>query len=137
MKTILVVDDEPQLRQLYRDIFEDREWRVLEADGADAALDILKSAPVDLAILDIRMPGVHGLDLLRQLHATRPRLPVILCTALGGLFSDYAVWEAGQQVAGLFTKPVDVDRLLSRVAEVLEGAPEEAPDAPVTAARKE
>ena len=119
MKTILVVDDELRLRQLYRDLFEEEGYEVLDADGADAALHLLKGWPVDMAILDIRMPGTHGLELLCKVHKTRPRLPVILCSALDGLFDSYPIWEAQEQVAGLFKKPVDLSDLLNCVRRAL------------------
>ena len=122
MKTILIVDDEPLIRLLFRDAFEDAGYRVLEAEEGGAALEVLARDEVALAILDVRMPGIHGLELLHKVHAQYPQLPVILCTGLKRLFDDFAVWDAGGQVVGLFEKPVDVRVLVGRVGDVL-GAP--------------
>ena len=119
MKTILVVDDELCVRQLYRDLFQDEGYEVVEADGADAASASLGSRPIDLVILDIRMPGVHGLDLLAAIHRTHPGLPVILCSGLDSLFDSYPVWEAQDQVAGLFKKPANLAALLDCVRNAL------------------
>jgi len=115
VKTILVVDDEPAARQLYRDAFEDEGYCVLEAEGAGTALTLLRTATVDLVVLDIHMPGTHGLELLARIHKAWPRLPVILCSALPKLFDDYAVWDAMPQIAGLFGKPVELRALLDAV----------------------
>jgi len=119
MKTILAVDDELRVRQLYRDLFEDEGYEVVDADGADAALASLKSRPIDLAILDFRMPGTHGLELLTTIHRTHPDLPVILCSGLDGLFDSYPVWEAQGQIVGLFRKPASLPALLDCVQNAL------------------
>jgi len=120
MKTILVVDDEPRLRELYRDALEDEGYRVVEAESGAAAIEALKTCPADLAILDLRMPGIHGLELLTRLHMSHPALPVILCSGIGALFDDYAVWEARDQVVGKFTKPVSLADLVQSIRETLE-----------------
>jgi len=114
------------MRQLYRDTFEEEGYRVVEAEGAGAALSLLREHAIDLAIVDIRMPGTHGLELLSSLRATYPWLPVILCSAFGRLFDEYAVWEAREQVVGLFNKPVDVNALLGCLDRVL-GIPSRSP----------
>ena len=120
MRTVLVVDDEPQLRQLYRDTLEAEGYRVVEAEGAATALERLGAPGADLAILDIRMPGIHGLELLSRIHTIRPDLPVIICSALPGLFDDYALWEARQQVVATLAKPVDIDVLIRCVGRAVE-----------------
>jgi len=119
VKTILVVDDELLVRQLYRDLLVDEGHNVLDADGADAALDLMVAHPVDLVIMDIRMPRTHGLELLTQVHKTRPRLPVIVCSALDSLFDSYPIWEAREQVAGILKKPVNLSALLGCVQRAL------------------
>ncbi len=119
MKTILVVDDERVLRQLYRDAFEDEGYSVLEAPEAETALCLLRAAPVDLAVLDIRMPGMNGLELLAHIHRAWPKLPVILSSGLAKLFDEYAVWEATSQIAGLFSKPLEMQALLACVRRAL------------------
>jgi len=96
---------------------------MLEAGSAQAAIELLEAESIDLAILDIRMPGTHGLELLSRVHATHPRLPIILCTAFAGFFNEYAVWDARSQIAGMFEKPVDMQALARRVAEALGDAP--------------
>ena len=122
MKTILVVDDEPRLRLLYRDVLEDEGYAIVEAGNADDALEVLQHQAVDLAVLDIRMSGTHGLELLAQLHASYPLIPIIMCSGVDALFDDYAIWEAGDQVVGLFRKPANMADFVACVNRVL-GAP--------------
>lgn len=122
LKTILVVDDEPHLRLLFRETLEDEGYVVVEADGANAAFTALERQPIDLAILDIRMRGTHGLELLSGLHAAYPQLPVIMCSGVDSLFDDYSVWDAGEQVVGLFSKPVKLAELIECVNRALGAA---------------
>jgi DNA-binding response OmpR family regulator len=119
VRTVLIVDDERWVRQLYRDAFEDAGYRVLEAEDGDVALQVLRTTRPDLAILDIHMPHTHGLELLTNIHRAWPKLPIILCSALPKLFDEYAVWDAGTQVVGLFPKPVELSALLGCVARAL------------------
>ena len=119
MRTVLIVDDDPRICELYRDIIEEGGYQALEAEGANTALLVLKTHEVDLMILDVRMPGIHGLQLLDMLRTLHPRLPVIICSAVTDLLNDYGVWDAGGQVVGLFEKPVATDTFLGRVDEVL------------------
>ena len=119
MKTILVVDDEPHLRLLYRDILSDEGYAVVEAGDAETAVELLATQGADLAILDIRMPGTHGLELLARLHADHPQLPIIMSSGLKSLFDDYAIWEARDQIVGLLEKPVGADALVQCVQRAL------------------
>ena len=80
MPKLLVVDDERGSRESLRLIFS-REYDVLLAANADEALALLSREPVDLVLLDVMMPGLSGLDLLRQIHASYPGLPAIMISA--------------------------------------------------------
>jgi len=121
MRTVLVVDDDPRIRALYRDILDESGYRTLQAEGANTALSLLRTHDVDLVILDVRMPGIHGLQLLDMMRAKYPRMPVIICSALGDLLNKHGVWDEGGQVVGLFEKPVEPGLLVDRVDEVLGG----------------
>ncbi|HPD17459.1 MAG TPA: response regulator [Planctomycetota bacterium] len=130
MRTVLVVDDEPCVRQLYRDAFEEEGYRVLEAADGQSALDLLAAHGADVAVLDIQMPHVHGIEMVARLHSLRPHLPVIVCSALPKLFNEYAFWNARDQVAALLAKPVEVRALLECAERALRAkAPGPAPAA--------
>ena len=121
MKHILVVDDEENILTLFEDELTDAGYRVTTASTGQQALDCLEEETPDLVILDIRMPDMHGLEVLTRIRETHKDLPVILCTAVHGLKDDYTVWDA--RVAAYLTKPIDLDDLVYKVQEVLEKNP--------------
>ena len=79
--TILVVDDDPGLRESFRLILED-EFEVLDVPDGQQALDIVRSCQVDLVLLDIRLPGMDGLEVLERIKGIDEQLDVILITAV-------------------------------------------------------
>jgi len=126
--SILVVDDEPDVPDLFRQRFR-REARagtyVLHfAASGEEALDQLSDGvePELIVILsDINMPGMDGLELLRQVKQQRPELPVMMVTAYG---DDERRRRAAEYGAMEFvTKPVDFDRLKERLRQLPEAGP--------------
>jgi CheY-like chemotaxis protein len=98
MKKILVVDDEEALRDLYRMELEDAGYQVkVAASGEEALKDIAIFSP-DLVVLDIRMPGMSGLEVLGKIRQTWKILPVILCSAYGEYKQDFACWASDAYV---------------------------------------
>lgn len=119
---ILVVDDEPDVGELYRQRFR-RELRRGEVtlyfalSGAEA-LDRLETADPEVRIVlsDINMPGMSGLELLSRLRKMRPELPVMMVTAYGGPDNRKDALERG--AIDLLGKPVDFAALKQRVQDV-------------------
>lgn len=118
---ILVVDDESDVEMLFRQQFR-RELRqkrysmdfVLSAQEALAFMNREPDAQDLILILsDINMPGMSGLELLPQIKAARPALPVIMITAYGDVDTRQRALEAGAQ--GLLTKPIDFDALKGEI----------------------
>jgi len=118
MKHILVVDDEEHILTLFEDELTDAGYRVTTADTGRAALQCIEQEVPDLVVLDIRMPDMHGLEVLEKVRHAHKDLPVIMCTAVHGLKDDYTVWDA--RVSAYLTKPIDLDDLVYKVQEVLE-----------------
>lgn len=111
MKEILVVDDEPVIRDVLSALFETEGYRVHTAADGLAALEVLAETPPDLVIADIIMPRLDGWGLLASLRAQYPDIPVILLSAtFRGQPPNGAVFVA---------KPFDVDHLLATVAREL------------------
>ncbi|WP_022661307.1 sigma-54-dependent transcriptional regulator [Paucidesulfovibrio longus] len=108
-RTVLVVDDEPGHRQMVRAVLEVTGWRVLEADSGEAALDVLSRETPHTALVDMRMPGMDGLTLLREIHARMPGLPVVLLTAFGSVGSAVEAMKKGAY--DYLTKPADNEEL--------------------------
>ena len=80
-RVVLVVDDEHGIRLLLRRYLEREGYRVVEAADGAAALAVLATQPIDLAVVDVMMPKVDGFELVRQVRA-RSDLPVILLLSL-------------------------------------------------------
>ncbi|WP_022663871.1 response regulator [Desulfospira joergensenii] len=80
VKTVLLVDDEINIRQSFADYFEDNLWETLQAENGEQALEILKTASPQGAIVDIRMGGMDGNAFIREAYEKNPDLNFIICT---------------------------------------------------------
>src|SRR5437763_5130932 len=109
---ILVVDDEPGLRESFRLILDD-DYEVVDVPDGPAALDVLRSAQVDLVLLDIRLPGMDGIEVLERIKALDESVEVILVTAVKTVRTGVAAMKLGGFV--YITTPCEEDELLSLV----------------------
>src|ERR671924_492610 len=114
---ILVVDDEPGLRESFRLILDD-EYEVIDVPDGPAALDVMRSAQVDLVLLDIRLPGMDGIEVLERIKAIDETLEVVLVTAVRTVRTAVAAMKLG--AFDYLTKPFEEDELLSLVRRALE-----------------
>ncbi|MEJ2067140.1 MAG: response regulator [Deltaproteobacteria bacterium] len=94
MKRILVVDDEEGIRQLYKEELEDEGYEVELAERGEEALEKISRAKPDAVILDLKMPGMGGLDVLERIREQDKDLPVIISTAYGEYKSDLTTWAS-------------------------------------------
>ncbi len=116
MKTILLVDDEKDIRDLYRNELEERGYRVLTAANGQEALEILfKEAGLQLVITDLRHPKPDGRELLQRIKKERPKLPVIINTTFSEGKKDKVLLEAEAYVV----KTPDLDDLFKAVNRIL------------------
>ncbi len=115
---ILVVDDEAAQRDILGGFLRKQGYEVREAASGLTALGLLRTETVDLVLTDVRMPGMSGLDLLREARALNPELPVVVLTAYGSIEDAVAAMRDG--AVDYLTKPVDLDAVLLRVRKVLE-----------------
>ncbi|HEX5816684.1 MAG TPA: sigma 54-interacting transcriptional regulator, partial [Methylomirabilota bacterium] len=115
--TVLVVDDEEGVRASVRAILEET-CEVLEAEDGAAALGVLAARDVDLVMLDQRMPGEAGVDVLSRVKALDPTVVVVLATAV--LEVRTAVEALKRGAYDYLTKPFDVDDILSLADRALE-----------------
>jgi excisionase family DNA binding protein len=117
---VLVVDDEASIRDLLAKTLALAEYDVDTAPDASTALARIRTAEYDLLIADLRMPGMDGLTLIRQVKKIRAELPVIIIT---GFSSEASAIEAvNLGVAGYLRKPFRVPEVLAAAAKAL-GAP--------------
>lgn len=113
---ILVVDDSRDIRELLVRYLEANGFRASAAEGADAARRLLKTSAVDLAVLDVMMPGEDGLSLCRSLHFDSD-LPVIMLTARGEDVDRILGLEMGAD--DYIAKPFNPRELVARIGAVL------------------
>ena len=118
-RVILVVDDEESMRYFLRKALRREGYEVIEAEDGPAAIEAAHSRAPDLALLDIRMPGMDGVALMRALRATHPRLPIVLMTAYGSV--ENALQAMKQGASDYVTKPFRVDEIRTTVAKALGG----------------
>lgn len=116
-KTILVVDDEADIRILLKDFLENKNFFVLEASDGSQALELAKKHVPDLIITDMLLPKVHGVE-VAQLIKDNFFIPVI------GISGVYRRDEIAQEIDdfyldGFFEKPIDLEALYQRIQSIL------------------
>jgi len=116
-KKILIVDDESNLRELYRGELSEAGYDVETASTGEEALAMIEEAGPDLVTLDVRMPGMGGIATLREIREIDPEIPVIMLTAYPEYKSDFDVMAADAYVV----KSSNVGPLLDKVKFILGG----------------
>ena len=113
--TLLLVDDEVEFREFLAKRLMRRNVNVLTAGDAEEAFGILAAAPVDVVLLDVRMPGLSGTDALRELKARFPYVEVLMLTG----HAQLEVALAGMQLGAydFLLKPVELAELLPRLRD--------------------
>jgi DNA-binding NtrC family response regulator len=121
MPRILVVDDEEQIVKIFTDFLSRMRFDVISAVGGAAAIELLKSGVVmDMMILDMKMPKVTGIDVLKAKHGLKDARPVIIVTGSMGQEKVYAaVKEFGLAREDIVYKPVDLLVLLDEIKKKL------------------
>jgi CheY-like chemotaxis protein len=121
-ETILLVEDDAQVRRLAREVFARQGYRVLEADCGSKALEIVAGSgePIDLLVTDIVMPRISGQQLAAQLTERQPSLKVLFMSG----YSDEAIKHHGILApgTGLLTKPFTPESLIAQARGLLDRA---------------
>ena len=118
MKRILVVDDEPSMRELLAIMLKKEGFDVVTAEGRAVAAAVLAQAPVDLVITDVRLSDGDGIEILRHVKSASPETVVIVMTAFGTAETAVAALKLGAH--DYILKPFDVDELKIVVRNALE-----------------
>ena len=108
--SILVVDDESMIRDLFRRFFEQAGYSVQTAESAEEALEMVRETPIWVLFLDLNLPGMNGVELCRQIRRSWPMAIPYAVTGYASLFELSSCREAGFE--DYFTKPVNLDDLL-------------------------
>ena len=115
MKKILLVDDEESIHLLYREELEEEGYMVHSALTGKDALQEFEILSPDLIILDINMPGMNGIEVLRRIKEKHPKMPVVLCTAYNEYKQDLGAWASDDYIV----KSADLADLKAAVRQLL------------------
>jgi len=113
--TILVVDDEENIRWLYREELEEEGYLIEDAASGEEALKMLPALKPDLVVMDIKMPGISGVDTLIKIKEIDKNIPVILCSAYSDYKQDFSTWASDAYVV----KSSSLDELKKAIVKVL------------------
>jgi len=128
MACILVVDDEPPIRRLLRNTLTVQDYRVAEAATAAEALDSLRRDKPDLVILDLGLPDVDGMDLIRKIRTQSP-VPIVVLSSRGDERGKVMALDLGAD--DYVTKPFGVDEVMARIRAALRHRLQEQGSPPV------
>jgi two-component system response regulator HydG len=115
---LLIVDDDPAHRLMLATLFEEWGYRIEEADNGLKALSFVLENQVDMILMDIRMPGMDGIEATKQILGIHPLIPIVIMTAYSSVSAADKALEAG--AAEYLTKPLDFKALRSTM-ERLKG----------------
>lgn len=119
-KTVLVVDDEVSVQEALKDILEDNGYRVELASNGKEGLKKIDAIKPDVVLLDLRMPGMDGIEVLDVINNKGIRLPVILITAYGSTSNTIKAMKLG--AFDFITKPLKLDKLLALVEKAADAS---------------
>jgi DNA-binding NtrC family response regulator len=122
---ILVVDDEPHIRELFHDALSRRGYRVTTTDNGAEALALARAQDFDVIFLDIKMPGMNGVETLKALEAVNPRATYVMITGFAS--SDLVDESLGSGALMCLSKPFGIREIHDIVASILEETPDPAP----------
>lgn len=114
MKKVLVVDDDIHIQKLYKEELEEEGYEVIVTGSGAKAMELFIQENPDIVTLDILMPDVDGIKLLRQMKEKKPRLPIIMSTAYD-YRDDFAVWASEAYIV----KSADLNELKKTIRTLL------------------
>src|SRR3569833_3972179 len=118
-KTVLGVDDDPTQRRLIQAVLDREGFQVVHAENGHQALDRLQhGGGADVVLLDLVMPGMSGLETLKEARACGIRAPVVVLTATGGIETVNKAMQAGAQ--DFFVKPASAERIIISIRNALQ-----------------
>lgn len=118
-KKVLIVDDQNGIRVLLLEVFNSEGYNTFQAANGKLALEIVKQESPDLVLLDMKIPGMDGLEILKHIKAIDPSIKVIMMTAYGELDMIKEATDLGALMH--FTKPFDIDEMRMEVNKHLQG----------------
>ena len=118
MSTVLIIDDDDQLRMSFERLLIEEGYQVRTAASGEAGIRMVAEMPVDLVVLDVRLPGMNGLETFERIHAIEKKLPVIIITAFGT--TETAIEATKMGAFDYVIKPFDIPQMLTTIRQALE-----------------
>lgn len=118
VKKLLIVDDQQGIRLLLNEVFKREGYETLLAANGIEALDIAERVKPDGVLLDMKIPGMDGIEILKRLKSKTPEVPVVMMTAYGELDLIQEAMKLG--AAHYFTKPFDIYEVRDAVNAMLQ-----------------
>lgn len=115
---ILIVDDEQNIRMTLRDILQDEGFQIFTASNGEKALKIIAKSIFDLVILDVKMPGMDGIEVFKKIHESRPELDVIIISGHGDI--ETAVRAVKLGAYDFLEKPLSMNKILTVARNIQE-----------------
>ena len=119
-RRILLVDDEANVRTVFSDILKKESYLVKEAKGGPEAIKAIDEETFDLALVDLRMPNMDGIEVLENIKKRKPEIPVIVYTGYGSITSAVEAMRKG--AFDYLNKPFSPQQLKSNIKKALERA---------------
>lgn len=120
MKTLLIVDDDDQLRKSFEKLLLSEQYRVVTAASGEEAISLVRQSLPHLVIMDVRLPGMSGLETFKIIHKLHPKLQVIIMTAFGT--TDTAIEATKLGAFEFILKPFEIPAMLEVIKRALETA---------------
>lgn len=117
-KKILIVDDEASIRTLLEKVFTKAGYMAFTAESGEAALELLEDNKIQVMFVDLKLPGMNGIDLCRKIRKDNPIACIYSMTGYGSLFELADCRDAGFD--DYFLKPVDIEVFMKTAAESFE-----------------
>ena len=119
MPSILYAEDDRDCRELFSIVLRQQGYTVHEAKNGAQAIQLIREEPIDLVILDVRMPLMSGYDTARMIAQESPGIPVIFLSAKGLNREVSKGFDSALMVVDYLVKPIAIDELVARVEAVL------------------
>lgn len=116
-KTVLFVDDDENILNAYVRMLRKSAWHVIKVSSGEHALDIIQAGEIDIVVTDIKMPNMHGFELISEIRKRNKEIPIVVSSGYPGMRGDD---ELGfHNIAAFIEKPVEDEVLLKTLTEVL------------------
>jgi len=115
--TVLIIDDEENIRLSLKGSLEDEGFQVISAPSGEEGLKVIEKQEVDIVLLDIWMPGIDGVETLKEIKKSNPELPVIIMTGHGSI--DAAIKTTRLGALDFIEKPLDLNRIIITISNAL------------------